>query len=739
MTNHSRNRSRGVHLRTVLQMEAAECGAACLTMVLGYFGIAATLQEVRGVCAVSRDGINALRIVTAARQYGLDAKGFRKTTQQCQGLDLPIVVFWNQNHFLVVEKFGRRSVRLNDPAGGRRTVSYDEFEKSYSGIVLEFGAGTAARGRQRNRRQSNFLKLLALLQRSRRAVLVAVVAGVLETVPTTTAAILTAIFAEQILDADNSTWTAPILILATLVLALLFGLTLLQQQVLLRARIMLAVRMSSVFLWRMMRLPVAFFDARSPGGLVSRVSLNTQIAGLVSGQLATAAISSIAVLFYAVVLLVLNIWLGLAAITLASINCVALLAVSRARQSVNQNLQQTSVQLRGYTFMGIDMIDGIKATGAQDEYFSRWAGIQARVLNAQQQLGVLTQRLMTVPVFLTSANLVMILGLGGALVITGHADVPELIAFQVLAVSFFAPISQILAVASQFQNASAWLMQTDDILDQPVAPGTPGDPHVFTAPTAENSSPGALARSDLLHAVTGRLELRSLTFGYVRSEPPLIENLNVTIEPGQWVALVGGSGSGKSTVADLTAGIHEPWSGEVLIDGVERGRIPHEILSGAVAKVDQNIMLFSGTVADNIAFFDPTVSAADIAQSAEDACIAGEIQSKPGGFTHQLAEGGRNLSGGQQQRLELARALAISPAFLILDEATSALDAVTEMEIGDRLRRRGCSCLVVAHRLSTIRDCDLILVLDEGRVVEQGTHDELITRGGKYLELISHE
>lgn len=604
--------TRGVKTPTVLQMEAAECGAACLAMVLRHYGVDVELEETREACAVSRDGVDALRIVSAARSYGLESKGYRLPREKLGDLPVPFVVFWMQNHFVVVEEMGRRGVRVNDPARGRRRVGYEEFDASYSQVALTFQPTEALQQRRPTvRRLPPTVQMVRLLRPSARGVVLAVVAGLLTVVPTTAAAMLTSIFVDQVLDTGNENWVAPVLVVAAAVLLLLLGLTLLEQTVLLRVRVILGVRMSAVFLWHLLRLPTRFFDARSPGALINRVQLNSQVANLVSGQLATAAIGAITMVLFAVVLFVLSVPLALAAVVLALVNGAVLQTVSRARVALNQDLTQTLGRQVGYTFLGINMIDGIKATGAQDEYFGRWTGLHARAVNAQQRLGVLTQGLLAVPVFLASTNVVVILGLGGYLMLQGRMTVGQLIAFHVLAQSFFTPIGQVIAVGSQFQNAQAWMMQIDDVLRQPTDPlAGPG-----LRLLERDAAPGEDGQRPPQGKLSGHIEVRGITFGYVRTEPPLIEDLDLVIEPGQRVALVGASGSGKSTLASIVAGLLEPWSGEVLFDGRPRSEIPREVMTASLAKVDQSILLFSGTVADNIAFFDRSVPATDITEA----------------------------------------------------------------------------------------------------------------------------
>lgn len=748
---------RPVRTPTVLQMEVTECGAAALTMILNSLDRDVQLEEVREACAVSRDGVNALKIIEAAKSFGLEAEGFRYSAEELRTIEPPFVVFWNQNHFLVVDGFRRNKVHLNDPASGRRTVSREEFADSYSGIALTFERGPDFRPDARRHRRRPLVEMLGLLGRSRTGIVYAVIAGIAMVVPSTAAALLTSIFVDQVLLVGDTAWVARVVALAVAVAVLQLLLNLFQQRVLLRLQTKLSIRMSAGFLWHLLRLPTRFFDARSPGGLVSRVQLNAQVAQLLSGQLATTAISGINMVLFGVVLCILNWILALVAIGVATLNLVVLFVVSKARMAANQSLQQTLVRLSGYTYLGISMIDDIKATGSESDYFSRWSGTQARALNAEQRLGSLTQSLLVAPGFLTILNTVVVLTIGGFLVIDGELSVATLIAFQVLAASFFAPIARLISVASQFQNARAWMQQIGDVTNQPLdrsadaapapvgaAPVGGGDESAEAKPQTRvavrvNAGDGPSPNGDHpTSRLRGHVELRDVTFGYVANEPALIRDLNVTLRPGERVAFVGPTGSGKSTVANLMVGLFHPWSGQVLFDGVAREAVPREVIAASLAKVDQSILLFSGSVADNIRFWDESISPRDVVRAAEDACIAEELAANPGGFGHRVAEGGRNFSGGQRQRLELARALAINPTILVLDEATSALDAVTEQRVDNALRRRGCTCVIIAHRLSTIRDCDQIIVLDRGNVVERGTHEELIDLHGVYAELVSH-
>lgn len=740
--------ARPVRTPVVLQMESTECGAASLGIVLGFFGRHVPLEELREACAVSRDGMNALKLVEVARRYHLEARGFRYDLDDLAMLAGPFVVFWHQNHFLVVEGFARRKVHLNDPASGRRQVSYEEFAEGYSGVTLVLRPGEEFHPEPRGRRQHPVATMLSLVGQARAGLAYALIAGLAVVVPTTAAAMLTSIFVSQVLESHDTAWVGRVVAVAAVIVVAQFSLILFQQRVLLRLQTKLSIRMSAGFLWHLLRLPLRFFDARSPGGLVSRVQLNFQVAQLLSGQLATVAIGVLTMALYGVVLFLLDWRLALVALAVASCNAATLVGVSRARVAVNQNLQQNLVRLSGYSYLGISLIEDLKATGGESEFFSRWSGTQARALNAEQRLGFLTQSLLVVPGFLTMLDVVVILAVGGSLVIDGALSLAALIAFQMLASAFFAPISQVVSVASQFQNARAWLQQVDDVTTQRLDPRAgdaglldddPGAGEVARRHLqVRHSAPGPPSAGTAAGRLSGQVELRGLSFGYVPGEAPLLENLNLVVEPGQRVAFVGPSGSGKSTIANLVAGLLQPWEGEIRFDGLLPEEINPEVLGASLAKVDQAVMLFRASVAQNIAFFDESIAPGALVRAAQDACVASEIEARAGGYSHLVEERGANFSGGQRQRLEIARALAGDPSILVLDEATSALDAVTEQRLDTHLRQRGCTSLIVSHRLSTIRDCDQILVLDQGQVVERGTHRQLLGRDGSYARLVSH-
>ncbi|WP_165825503.1 cysteine peptidase family C39 domain-containing protein [Actinomycetospora cinnamomea] len=717
-------------LRPVLQMEAAECGAAALAMVLDHLGAPVALSRLRADCGVSRDGVNALNIVRAARAHGMEAEGRRARVEELAGICRaagPVIVYWEQNHFLVVERFTRRSVLLADPAVGPRHVSRREFAESYSGIVLTFSRRAGSAGPVRHApRQATVLP--GLLRGTAPAVATVVAAGVLGTVPIIVGALLASLFVDQVVGGRDLLWSGIVLVGAVAVVVLQVGLTLLGQRMLVRLATVVTIRSTAGFLRHLLALPSAFFDARSRGALVSRVSLNGSLATLVTGQLAAGGIGLVSMVVYAAVLLWWNPVLGAAAVGLASLNALVLARTARRRRALNQDLQMATTALDGFTYTGLDLRDDLRATGSEDEYFGRWAGRLARVINTQQRLGTASQPLVIAPAVLAMLNTVAVLALGGALVLADRASIGELVAVQVLAGFFFAPVGQLVAAGGQIQNARAWTQQLLDVLDEA--------PERAAPVTGDGARPRRTGPTTTRARLRGHVALQDVTFGYSRLEPPLLEDFRLEVAPGRRVALVGPSGAGKSTVADLLTGLVSPWSGQVLLDGVPRQEVDLDLLHASLARVDQSVALFSGSVAENITLFDPSIPAADITRAARDACLAEEIEARLGGFGAAVHEGGRNFSGGQRQRLDIARALAGNPSVLVLDEATSALDATTESRIDAHLRRRACTCVIVAHRLSTIRDADEIVVLDRGRVVQRGVHDDLLAEEGLYRELV---
>ncbi len=707
---------------TVLQMEAVECGAASLSTILAYYGRIVPLAELRQACGISRDGSKASNILNAARLYGLQAKGFKVDLEALQQLECPYIVFWNFNHFLVVEGFDRHRVYLNDPATGARTVSRSEFSGAFTGVVLVFEPSPEFK--RGGRKPSLINALWERLRGSLGSLMYGVLTGFLLALVGLLIPTFSQVFVDQILIQGRADWLRP-LILGMLFTSLLTGLlTRLQLQLLRRMKIKLAMGMSSRFLWHILHLPVSFYDQRFSGEISSRIQLNDRLANLLSGKLATTVISTIMVVFYALVMLQYDTVLTLIGVAFVVINLLALQWMTGQRVDTNIRLMQEQGKVSGVAIAGLQSMETLKASGLESDFFTRWAGSYAKAINVRQEMDSMNQSLGTLPAFLSGITSMLLLVVGGFRVMDGALSIGMLIAFQSLMQQFMHPVNQLVGLGSDLQEVEGNLNRLDDVLRNPLDPA------------ADNSKQHASRNSPKLQ---GYLELRNLTFGYNRTAPPLIENFNLSLKPGQRVALVGGSGSGKSTISKIVCGLYEPWGGEIYFDNQPRTQIPRPLLTNSIAMIEQDILLFAGSVRDNLTLWDTTIPDINLIQACRDAAIHDVVLSLPGGYGADLLEGATNLSGGQRQRLEIARALVNNPAVLVMDEATSALDTETERIIAQNLRLRGCTCLIVAHRLSTIRDCDEIVVLDRGKVVQRGTHEELRRVNGPYLQLIKSE
>ena len=705
----------------VLQMEAAECGAASLGIILGYYKKYMSLEQLRELCGVSRNGSNAANVMAAAETLGMKAEGFSYEPEELKKLIPPFIIHWDFNHFVVFEGMDEKTgeVFLNDPAVGHRSVPWAEFEESFTGVtlVLRPGENFVRDGEP----ESVWRTLLSGILKDRYALGFILGVGLCLSLVNLGVPLISQTFLDDVLTYAHRGWLFDVLLALFISLVLTLTLNFLRLWCLLRWQGKMTIDDSSSFLSYVLKLPVSFFQTRYSGEIASRVQFHESIADFVTGRLAVAVLDFAIAVFYLFLLVLYNIKLTIIGVIFTAINIFVTWASYQWLQEQRMKLLQEQGNLYGISVAGIASIETLKANGNEDDFFVKWSDANAKYLTMAQRQEYYSQFINFVPAALGGVNGAIIMAEGGFSIMDGLMSVGIFVAFQSLMQNFQMPVERITTMSQDIQQASSQMMKINDVYRYPLDPEK-----TLTAETMKALPP----------KLSGQLELKQVNFGYSHTLPKLIKKLNLKLEPGRRVAIVGRSGSGKSTLAKLVSGLYQPWSGQILFDGVPSTEIPREVFAQSVAVVEQEIFLLEGTVAENIALFNPNVPRHDIIQAAKDAMIHEDIALMRGGYDAMLEEGGYNLSGGQRQRMEIARALAANPSLLILDEATSSLDPVTEQEIMKNIRRRGCACFIVAHRLSTIRDCDEIIVLEKGRVVQRGTHETLMEEDGYYRKLI---
>ena len=713
-----------VKVPTVLQMEATECGAAALAMILAHYGLWIPLEMLRQECGVNRDGSKASCVLRAARGRHCAADGYRWTASDILKLipekPFPLIIHWEFNHFVVLEGIKDGIAYLNDPAMGRRTVPFEEFRTSYTGVALRVrpGEGFVKEGQRYN----VFADIWKKLREDKWAAVYILILELCAIIPGLASPVMSQIFMDDILTRKHPDWMFNFCLAMTFSFIISGVITWLRAVVLTAWQRKLTLADSSSYFWHLLRLPMQFFHQRYAAEVAGRVGFNESIAGVLSGPAATAVLDLLVAIFYLLLLLQYNVTLTLIGIAFSSVGLIMFLMMRRKLTDLNMRIQQDAGKAYGVAMNGLRMIETIKANGDEADFFTKWSGYQTKVLSASQETTMWSLSVTLLPTLLGGINGALIMTFGGFSIMDGMMTAGMFMAFQNLMGSFQAPVNALIGLGSTLQTTEMQMQRLNDVRRYKV------DSLNFPADDAERSFPR--------ERLSGELSLTGVNFGYSPLEKPLLTNFNMHVRPGGWVAVVGASGSGKSTLAKIVTGLYKEWSGTVAFDGVSRDKLPRAVILNSVASVDQDIFLITGTVAENIALFDASVQKSDIVQAAKDACIHEDILKLDGGYEAKVAEGGLNFSGGQRQRLEIARALANNPSLLVLDEATSALDPITEKIVLENIRHRGCSCLIVAHRLSTIRDCDEIIVLERGAVVERGTHREMIKNDGPYRHLI---
>ena len=719
-----KQRKRRVTTPLVMQMHMTECGAACLRSVLAYFGLWVPLNELRYRCGVSRDGSTAAGLARAAKYYNLKCAGRSVNVRHLKNMPLPQILFWEWNHFLILEGFDDKYAYLNDPAMGRRRVSLEEFAKGFSGIALhlspkpEFQRGGAPPGM--------FRHLPSWFHGSGISLTYVLACGLMMALLALITPVLLNLFVDRVLGGTEQWGTLAAGVLATAAV-LVFGLSLLKQQCMKRLSVQMSIEVGNRCLSKLLRLPVEYFSHRLAGDLTDRLLSIDKLSQGLQNHFVTLVIEMAMSMVFLVAMLAYDTTLALVVLGLALLNTAVVYLIERTRTDVNYLMRREQSMLIGLGMLMLHQADNLRMTASDDSFFSRWSGYQARELAARQRFVEIGHINAAVPGLFMILTHAAVLAVGANQVMTGEMTLGTLVAIYILAGMFLIPFGQFAEFADGWQALAIGLQRLEDIMDSE-------EDERFGRLDSESDATATLNGRLKL---TGHVELRDVTFGYDRGRQPLIKDFNLVIKPGQRIAVIGASGSGKSTLASLVSGAYEPWSGEILFDGLPREDIPNEVMVRSLSIVDQKPILFSATVRENITLWNSAVPDNILVAATQDACIHTQILDRPLGYAAPVNEDGGNFSGGEGQRLEIARALVGNPTVLILDEATSALDAVTEQAVDDALRSRGVSCLVVAHRLSTIQDCDEIIVLDKGDAVQRGTHDELIAdQNGLYHRLV---
>ena len=708
----------------IMQMEALECGAASLTMILAYYGKWIPLEQVRADCGVSRDGSNAKNVLKAARSYGLVAKGYRYEPEDLKANGkFPCIIHWNFNHFLVLDGFKGNKAVLNDPAKGCYTVPMETFDKSFTGICLMFEPSETFEPSGKPK------SMLAFAKAKMKGAGVAVAFTVITTVIASLIGIIepafSRIFIDRLLTGQNPDWFIPFIWALAALSGIQIIISFIQAVFAARINAKIAAVGSTTFMWKVLRMPMEFFSQRMAGDIQQRKGSNASIASSLVNTFAPIVIEACMMVFYLVVMIRYSVLLTLIGVASIFINMFVSRFISKKRVNITRVSMRDAGKLAGATVAGIEMIETIKASGAENGFFEKWAGYQASVNTQKVKFAKLNQYLGLIPQLVSSLTNTAVLIVGVYLTIEGQFTIGMVMAFQGFLGSFLSPAQTLISAGQTLQEMRAEMERIEDVMQYP--------PDVTCLNDTE------LDENAEYDKLSGNVELRNVTFGYSRLAEPLIRDFNLTLKPGSRVAFVGTSGCGKSTISKLISGLYQPWSGEILFDGKPITQIDRSVFTGSLAVVDQDIILFEDTIANNIKMWDPSIEDFEMIMAACDAQLHEDIMQRDGGYNYRITEGGKDFSGGQRQRMEIARVLAQDPTIIILDEATSALDAKTEYEVVKSIKDRGITCIVVAHRLSTIRDCDEIIVMDHGNVVERGTHDELYALGGFYTKLVSSD
>ncbi len=701
-------------------MEAVECGAAALCIVLAYYKCFVSLEELRITCGVSRDGVNAHQMLEAARYYGLEGDGYHATWENLAKVETPAILYWEFNHFVVLEKIRGEKVWINDPATGPKTVSLEELQKKFSGIVLflkpsadfkKRGKDISLFSRCKERFAPAFGSLSYLFLLEIFALLLAL------TLPP-----LSKVFVDTFIQSSTPSWVAEFLWFIGVVMVVTGVVAWFKGRFANRLLVSLSIRFNTQFIKHLLSLPLSFFSQRFPGEVLNRISLNTRLATLFTQGIALTLLDVLLISLYAVIFFYYNQLIAFVGITAALFNLFLLYWINKTRVHAYARLQQEEAKTVGVSFDTLDNIETIKGVSSDSFFFARIAGHYTNSINALQSIGrkdVFLSTLSSLSVQLTN---VILLAVGAWVVMQGEFTIGMLYAFQLLMNQFLAPFGRMVQFGADFQSLRVDIARVDDVLQHKIDP--------LVQPKDEEGKPEKLS---------GPLEFREVSFGYAPLEPPFISELTLTIQKGEKVGIVGPIGSGKSTLARLGSALYQPWEGRILLAGKELIHHLRESLKISLGSVDQEIKLFAATIYENIALWDHSVTEEMVEKAARQAELHEEIVRLPFGYQTKLLERGANLSQGQKQRLELARALLYQPSLLILDETLNSVDSDTEEKIFEHLKSLGSTILLISHRLSTVRLCDRIILMEQGKIVADGPHEELLKTSPLYQKLTTLE